>query len=94
MKPVPIPSVGRIVHYVARGSADGVYIPEHRAALIIGCLPDRTLGAERVNLAVFNPQGMHWTYAVHDETGKRPGTWHWCEPVDPVYVTDEEGGTP
>lgn len=28
------PSVGRIVHYVSRGSADGAYTPECRAAVI------------------------------------------------------------
>lgn len=28
------PSVGRVVHYQSRGSADGVFLPEPRAALI------------------------------------------------------------
>lgn len=46
------PTVGRLVHYVARGSADGFFPPVCRAATIteVG-----ELG--RVGLCVFNPTG-------------------------------------
>jgi hypothetical protein len=63
------PSVGRIVHYMARGSADDAFLPECRAAIITevpkslvtepldGC-PNGTQGKWIVGLAVLNPTGL------------------------------------
>lgn len=48
------PTVGRIVHYVARGSADGAYPATCRAAIITGP-GEAPYGA---SLAVLNPEGM------------------------------------
>lgn len=70
------PSVGRIVHYVARGSADGRFPSACRAAVVteVGT-------GEVVSLAVLNPTGVffdeHIAYG-EDNTG---GTWHWPERV-------------
>lgn len=79
------PSVGRIVHYVSRGSADGVFTPECRAAIITEISPD----TGRVALMVLNPQGIFWDWGLEysDEnvaTGStyKPGTWHWPERVE------------
>lgn len=83
------PSVSRMVHYVARGSADGVYPPACRAAVI-------TEVDEYQPGDVFNPEGLHFPKGVlfhegdigHDHTGAevpersyRGGTWHWPERV-------------
>jgi hypothetical protein len=75
------PSVGRIVHYVSRGSADGVFTPECRAAIVTDISEDN----DRVALAVLNPQGMFfdWDLKFADVAeGKVPGTWHWPERVE------------
>lgn len=68
------PSIGRVVHYVARGSADGKYLPEHRAAIINDIYTDTLVG-----LTVFNPRGLHWVEVEQDEKTKAGGTWHWPE---------------
>ena len=87
--PVQTPSVGRVVHYVARGSLDGYYPKVCRAAIIT------QVGEEdgAVALAVLNPTGLFFHETVYLEeladselcpldriinpksvTG---GTWHW-----------------
>lgn len=71
------PSVGRVVHYVARGSADGVFPPVCRAAIItdVG-------GGHHVSLAVLNPTGLFFDIEIaEDQSTKRPGTWHWPEMI-------------
>lgn len=69
------PSVGRIVHYVSRGSADGVYPAACRAAIVTEVADEN-----QVSLVVFNI-GLY----VHEDTAhnedKVPGTWHWPEQV-------------
>lgn len=78
-----IPSVGRIVHYVSRGSADGVYPAVCRAAVVTEA------NGNRVSLCVLNPEGMFFNqrvyYLAHDSDAydyERPGTWHWPEQVE------------
>jgi hypothetical protein len=68
------PSIGRIVHYVAPGSADGTYPPAHRAAVITEV--DST---GLVSLMVFNPTGAHWVQELAYDEGGTPFTWHWPE---------------
>lgn len=79
------PSVGRIVHYVSRGSADGIFQPECRAAIITDISEDNG----RVALCVLNPQGIFfdWDLKYDDEnvatrSTYKPGTWHWPERVE------------
>ena len=83
------PSVGRIVHYVSRGSADGVYQPECRAAIITEVDED---DPQRVGLCVLNPTGQffhaldnggceHYEPPHQGVHGYRGGTWHWPERV-------------
>lgn len=68
------PSVGRIVHYRSRGSADGVFKPECRAAIIT-----EVHGIFDVSLAVLNPNGMYFDQHVTNEGAEEyiPGAWHW-----------------
>lgn len=79
------PSIGRIVHYQARGSLDGKYLPEPRAA-IVTAVPE--LLSEQPNtgpegyvqaadLFVVTPNGsFHDQEIPYDENGG-PGTWRW-----------------
>jgi hypothetical protein len=50
------PSVGRVVHYVSRGSADGQFPSVCRAAVITSTATGS--GVTAVGLAVLNPTGM------------------------------------
>jgi hypothetical protein len=81
------PSVGRVVHYVTRGSADGAYPAKCRAAIITETDED----AEGfLSLAVLHPDGLLFARHIrqddqgpYDEDGTpRGGTWHWPERVD------------
>lgn len=85
-------TVGRDVHQVGRGSADGHYPPEIRAAKITYVHDDN-----RVDLVVWTKEGQFWPYSVHYHGGvdaEEPdfspyyrcpitglaypgGTWHW-----------------
>jgi hypothetical protein len=70
-----LPRVGNIVHYVSRGSADGEYSSQCRAAIVTAV---STTG--NANLAVLNPEGMYFTHPLrHSEDERRGGTWHWPE---------------
>lgn len=72
------PSVGRIVHYQAYGSAGGKYPSVCRAAVITEVHDDTT-----VSLAVLNPTGAFFDQECRlDGTDKRGGTFHWPERVD------------
>lgn len=83
-----VPSIGRDVHYVAPGSADGRYPPAHRAAKIteipwVGEEYNQVRG--NPSLIVFNPTGIHFPVNVpYDPTGEKPFSWHWPERVGPV----------
>lgn len=71
------PSVGRIVHYVARGSRDGIFPSVCRAAVVT----DVGSGTS-VSLAVLNPTGLFFGQDVaEDQNVKVGGTWHWPEMV-------------
>lgn len=92
---MPTASIGRDVHYVSRGSADGVFPPTCRAAKITEVGEDGLVG-----LAVLNPDGLYFlplagplggcAHADQDDLPEGwvrlegtppgpPGTWHWPE---------------
>lgn len=52
-----LPSVGRDVHYVSRGSADGVFPPACRAAKVTEVGGDTSVDVPNVGLCVTNPDG-------------------------------------
>lgn len=71
----PVPTVGRIVHYLSRGSADGVFPPTCRAAIVTD-----VSSVFCVSLAVVNPTGMFFDQGItHIGRGETPapGSWHW-----------------
>jgi hypothetical protein len=87
---VPVPSIGRVVHYVLPQRAELRHhiVGELRPATII-----KVWGADdpdaAIQLAVFldgqnDKEGWSgeflWATSVrHDEVNKEPGTWHWPE---------------
>jgi hypothetical protein len=74
------PSVGRIVHYVARGNPGQLPAGgDCRAAIIV-----EADGSDVVGVVVFNPtigvSGQRYDRAVeNDEEWRAAGTWHWPE---------------
>jgi hypothetical protein len=75
------PSVGRIVHYVSPGSADGRYAPAHRAAIVTEIPPDYE-DDRKLNLLVFNPTGTHHAFSVPHNVNAVGYSWHWPEVVE------------
>lgn len=70
-------SVGRSVHYVARGSADGKFPPVCRAAVVAATVdaPDEN-GGTQADLVVLNPQGIFFDRCPYDPANT-PGTFHY-----------------
>lgn len=89
---MPKPSVGRAVHYVSHGSADGTYGKRCRAATVAEV---DQIDPELVGLAVLNPTGLFFKPIsdggchyqdpgnnVPSPAGADGGTWHWPERVE------------
>jgi hypothetical protein len=86
-----LPSIARVVHYVAYGTPGGEYpVGAHRAAVITEVYPPQGNPGEVdmepetgiVSLCIMNPTGLFFTQRVsYDPTAQRPGTWHWPERV-------------
>lgn len=76
MKEPKRPLVGDSVHYRSRGSADGVFPPVCRAAIVT-----RVEGVYVVDITVFNPTGLFFDVNVTNEGYDEwmPGAWHWPE---------------
>jgi hypothetical protein len=79
------PSVGRVVHYMARGSLDGVFPPVCRAATVTEVAEGDAEGL--IGIMVSNPTGLFFHSVAaggcaQDEDGRTPGSWHWPERVD------------
>lgn len=72
------PTVGRIVHYVSRGSADGVFPATCRAAVIAAVDDDGC-----ISLCVLNPSGIFFDGDIQQDESDHAhgGTWHWPERV-------------
>lgn len=76
-----VPSVGRVVHYVAYGTPGGEFpAGAHRAAIITDA-GMATPGCA-IAICVLNPTGLFFNQGIaYDPTGQTPGTWHWPEYV-------------
>lgn len=73
-----LPTVGRMVYYKTRGSADGVYPPKNFASIITEvCEGEAGKEAEEncINLVTFGPSGMR--FEQHVMQGDQPGQWDW-----------------
>lgn len=86
-----VPSVGRIVHYVAYGTPGGEFPAGVCRAAVITQVDMRPALGENdppgtyVGLCILNPSGMFFSPSVPydgNAPGERAaGTWHWCEHV-------------
>lgn len=74
--------IGDIVHYVSRGSADGKFDSECRAAIITEVLAEEEDPEQFMSLAVLNPSGLFFDNAVRYNYEGAPGTWHDKEECD------------
>lgn len=77
-----IPSVGRIVHYVAYGTPGGEFpAGVHRAAIVTD-VHNPGEPESVISLCAINPTGLFFNVGIsYDATGALPGTWHWPEYV-------------
>ncbi len=75
-----VPSVGRVVHYVAYGTPGGEFPSGICRAAIITAIPDES---HLVSLFILNPTGMFFNEEVRFSPNNEPGTWHWPEYVPP-----------
>lgn len=72
---VEVPSVGRIVHYVAYGTPGG----EFPAGVCRAAIITEINGEDRVSLCAFNPTGLYFNHDLPYADDHTPGTWHWPE---------------
>lgn len=73
-----VPSVGRIVHYVAYGTPGGEFPAKAHRAAIVTAVEDEA--GHMVSLCVLNPTGMFFDrHLPYDSTAQMSGTWHWPE---------------
>ena len=68
------PTVGRVVYYKSRGSADGVFPSVDRAAIVTDTR-DGEVDDTEVRLAVLNPEGLFFSDWLVQ--GEAPGNWDW-----------------
>jgi hypothetical protein len=76
---MPIPSVGRMVHYQAYGTPNGEYKSVPRAAIVTEVV-DAEMGT--VHLCVLNPTGQFFIPNV--KQGNAGGEWNWPPFVPPM----------
>ncbi len=75
------PTVGRMVYYKARGSADGVFPKTDRAAIVTDVreIDGVTLGVPenrtQVRVCVLNPEGLFFSAWL--DQGQEGGQWDW-----------------
>lgn len=73
------PTVGRMVYYKARGSADGKFPKTDRAAVVTDVrsnpTTDTTPDEIQVRLCVMNPEGLFFTDWLSQ--GQEGGQWDW-----------------
>lgn len=72
-----LPSVGRVVHYVAYGTPGGEFPAGVCRAAIVTEL-DAT-SQSIVGVCVLNPSGLFFNRGILFDPDKKPGTWHWPE---------------
>lgn len=69
--------IGRVVHYVSLGSADGYYPSACRAADVT----ETDVDHEIAGLFIKNPEGVHFHSlakgGVSEDPDGAPGTFHW-----------------
>ena len=64
------PTVGRVVYFKTRGSADGVYPPTDFASIITKVYSDT-----KISLVTFGEAGVR--FEINVEQGQEGGQWDW-----------------
>ncbi len=75
----PLPTVGRIVHYIAFGTPGGEFPAGVPRAAIITEVDEPENHESPVGLCVLNPTGQYFNR--HTPQGSKPGCWQWPERV-------------
>lgn len=73
------PTIGRIVHYVSRGSSDGIHAPRHVPMIVVD---SADTGTGSITGWTFNPYGLRFEVGVRHDEQHSLGTWHWPERED------------
>jgi hypothetical protein len=71
--PARTPYITELVHYESYGTPGGEHPQTCRPAIVIQVNDPQT---RRLQLAVFNPNGLYFNDTPHDE-GRSGGSWHW-----------------
>ncbi len=66
--------LGSLVHYRSRGSADGAFPPECRAAIVTE--ENNHGGYATMNLCVLNPKGIFFDFNIEHSASMTPGSFH------------------
>lgn len=69
------PTVGRMVYYKTRGSADGIYPPKQLAAIVVSTDNLQDDEDEEIDLVVFYPDGIRFEHSVTH--GEDFAQWDW-----------------
>lgn len=81
-----IPTVGRVVYFKTRGSADGVYPPTNFASIITGVNSETN-----VDLVTFGKTGVRFELSV--EQGEGAGQWDWM-PFQKASASNSQSAEP
>lgn len=76
------PTVGRMVHYVSYGSADGRYKSKCRASVVTETHLEpvgkhAAIFVPTIGICVLNPTGVFFDRYVRESDEHTGGTWHW-----------------
>lgn len=69
---MPVPTIGRIVHFQTYGSAGGAHPSEPMAAIVTG-----TYANDDVNLFVIYENGTSHKHGIPFAAEPTPGHWNW-----------------
>lgn len=83
----PVPSVGRVVHYIAYGTPNGEFPAGQKRAAIVTQVHETQNPESDIGICVLNPNGFYFNELV--SFGTDPGQWCWPEYVPSVAVEVE-----
>jgi hypothetical protein len=79
-----VPSVGRVVHYVAYGTPGGEFPVGACRAGIVTEVDEPDNPESPIGVCVLNPTGIYFNQHLPYNTAQAAGSWHW-----PEYVPDQ-----
>jgi len=79
-----VPSVGRVVHYVAYGTPGGEFPAGVCRAATVTEVDAPADPESAIGICVMNPTGIFFNRNIPYSAEHRPGSWHWPEYVPAV----------